>query len=116
MLGQCGAQLLEPEDEHSDQQRSQARAAGLTVSEALPQRRKLGDERARAHGGERQSEKILELAREDDDRDAGGEADGDRIGNEFDVGAEPQKADAASRKTPAMTTRAAARRRRGAQR
>ena len=40
--------------------------------------------------GERQAEEIVNLAGEDDDRDAGGEADGHRIGNEFDIGAEPQ--------------------------
>ena len=35
---------------------------------------------------------IPELAGEDDDGDAGGESHRHRIGNEFDVGAEPQKA------------------------
>ena len=35
---------------------------------------------------------IPELAGEDDDGDAGGEADRHRIGNELDVGAEPQEA------------------------
>ena len=39
-------------------------------------------------------EQILHLAGEDDDRDAGGEADGDREGDVLDVGAEPQEADA----------------------
>ena len=44
-----------------------------------------------------------DLAGEDDDGDAGGEADGHRIGNVLDVGAEPQKADRRSAIAPAIS-------------
>ena len=48
---------------------------------------------ARLLAGERQAEQFADLAGEDDDGDAGGEADRHRIGDEFDVGAEPEIAD-----------------------
>jgi hypothetical protein len=51
---------------------------------------------------QRQAEQVLDLAGEDDDGDAGGEADGHRIGDELDVGAEPQEADRGRRMRPAI--------------
>jgi len=49
------------------------------------------DEFARFLSGKRDAKEILELACEDDDGDAGGEPNRDRIGDEFDVGAKLQK-------------------------
>ncbi len=55
--------------------------------------RQLVEQLAGLRPVERQPQQILQLAREDDDGDAGGEADGDRIRDELDVGAELEKAD-----------------------
>ena len=57
------------------------------------QRPELRDQLARLLAVERQAEQLAELAGEDDDGDARGEADRHRIGDELDVGAEPQIAD-----------------------
>ena len=49
-------------------------AAGLTVRQASPERDQLRNERARLLARQRQPEQVLDLAGEDDDGDAGGEA------------------------------------------
>ena len=67
---------------------------GARIDRAAAPRRalELGHERRRAPCPQGQAEQVLDLAGEDDDRDAGGEADRHRIGNVLDVGAEPQEA------------------------
>src|ERR1700676_204459 len=52
----------------------------------------LRNEFARLPSRQRDAEEILELTHENDDGDAGGESHRHRIGNEFDVGAQPQQA------------------------
>ncbi len=77
-------------------------SAMLTAATATAEELAVGSPRASAASfgisspgslrRQRDAEQILELAGEDDDGDAGGEADRHRIGNELDVGAEPQEA------------------------
>ena len=75
------------------QQRRRATADGLTVGSAAASACSFGTSGPGLRAGEGQAEQVLELAGEDDDGDAGGEADGHRIGNVLDEGAEPQQPD-----------------------
>ena len=68
-------------------------AAGLTVPAACQSAASFGMKAAGSLPGKRQAEQVAQLAGEDDDGDAGREADRDRIGDVLDVGAEPQEAD-----------------------
>jgi hypothetical protein len=56
----------------------------------LAERDKPGQEVARLLARQRQAEQVVQLAGQDDDGDAGGEADRHRIGDEFHIGAEPE--------------------------
>jgi len=80
-------------DDGRDREGSDADRRQVRGRQRLAQRLELGDERPRLLAGERQAEKLLDLAGEDDDGDAGGEADRDRKRDVFDEGAEPQQPD-----------------------
>ena len=69
-----------------------ATVTGLTVRDRGPDRLQLRQRIGRI-ARERQPEQVAKLRDQDDDGDAGGEADRHRIGDVLDVGAEPQKAD-----------------------
>ena len=68
-------------------------AAGLAVGSAAQSAISLGTIGPGSAPASAQAEELLELAGEDDDRDPGREAHRDRVGDELDVGAEPQEAD-----------------------
>ena len=61
--------------------------------QGLRKHRKFRQQLPGLGAGQLQAAEILELAGEDRDRDAAGEADGHRMGNVADQHAEPQKAD-----------------------
>ena len=73
-------------DDEADRQHREADGRRVDRAEGRRQGFQLGDQRARFLARQRQAEQFLDLAGEDDDGDAGGEADGHRIGNELDVG------------------------------
>ena len=74
-----------------DGERRQSDRCRLDRAEACPDGLQLGQQRGRLVRHV-EAEQLLELAGEDDDGDAGREADGDREGDVLDVGAEPQEA------------------------
>ena len=88
-----------------------ATADGLTVCKRARQAPPVSGSVRPAPCRQRDAEQIPELAGEDDDGDAGGESDRHRIGNELDVGAEPQQP-AAIRNSRPSSSRGSRRRRR----
>ena len=86
MPGQCGRTIFSASDDGDRRQRDHQRAE-LTSAWRATSASSFGTS-ARLLAGKRQPEQILDLAREDDHGDAGGESDRHRIGDEFDVGAE----------------------------
>ena len=69
-----------------------ATADGFMVGQTLHSAGSFSNRRAGSAPAQRQAEQIVQLAGEDDDGDGRGEADRHRIGDELDVGAEPQEA------------------------
>ena len=76
------------------------RAAAASRCPAAPRAWSFGTNAAGSRPGSVRPKQVVDLAREDDDRDAGGEADRHGVRDVLDVGAEPQEADrrAASRR------------------
>jgi hypothetical protein len=91
MPGQCGRQRRRARMTAMVASR-QRHGRGVDASAAGPTAPAASPAAARVRGRQRQAEEVLDLAGEDDDGDAGGEADRHRIGDELDEGAEPQEA------------------------
>ena len=87
---QAGAPPLQPDDEDNGGQR-QGDGRRIESRQCLPEHRQLLEQRPGFRPGKRQAQHVADLAGEDDHRDAGGKAHRDRIGDELDVGAEPQE-------------------------
>ena len=68
-----------------------AAAAGLKVRCAPTGPSSFGRKAAGSLPARLEAEEVAQLACQDDDGDAGGEADDDRMRDVFDVGAEPQE-------------------------
>ena len=78
-------------DDQADRRCGDGHGNGVDRPAGLRERSELGQDLAGLLAREREAEQIADLAGEDDDRDAGGKSHRHRIGNELDVGAEPQE-------------------------
>ena len=104
MPGQVGRKRRCSEDQRRRRRRRCARAAGLRVGSAPRQRRQLGQQRARLGAGQRQPAQVLQLAGQDGDGDAAGEAHRDRMGDVADQRAQPRAGRASVSITPDSST------------
>ena len=90
MPGQCGRKRRRPRMTAMRDSATRRRHR-LTVGIAPPSACSFGIRSPGSLPASVSPKRSLQLAREDDDGDAGGEADRHGIGNELDVGAEPQQ-------------------------
>ena len=81
---------LQPLNQDDSAQRDRHRRRGDRPA-CSPERLDLRPKRGRFTARQAHPEKILDLAGKDDDRDGGGEAHRHRIGNELDIGSQPQE-------------------------
>ena len=115
MPGQCGG-AAQPDDEADGQQRQRHGGRIDRVERSRQGSRSWASSAPGSLPSSVEPEQVAQLAREDDDGDAGGEADRDGIGDVLDVGAEPQEARQPSGSRPPSSSRARGRRCRGARR
>ena len=80
-------------DDDADGEKRHRHRSGVDARQRGAERLELGNDGAGLRAFEGEAEKLLDLAREDDERNAGGEAHRHRIGDVFDEDAEAQKAD-----------------------
>jgi Phosphate-selective porin O and P len=80
-------------EDHGHGDAGHGHGRGADGRQRVGERGELREERPRLLGGQGQPEQLLELAREDDDGDAGGEPHRHRVRDVLDEGAEPQEAD-----------------------
>ena len=92
MPGQCGRSAFEAQYDARRAER-QRQGRGRERRQRLPQHGQFLEQRPGLRPGERQPQKLPDLAGEDDDGDPRGEAHRHRKGNELDEGAEPEEAD-----------------------
>ncbi len=91
--GQDGRKRLRRRIRRDAEPAAIAERGGVPGACCRPQGLELGHEGGRLFARQREAEEVAQLARDDDCRDAGGEADDDRVRDVFDVGAEPQEPD-----------------------
>jgi hypothetical protein len=82
------------DDDEPTRDRGDEHGRPIQRRQCRAEHKELRDERPRLRARQRQPEQVLDLARQDDDGDAGREPDRDRVGNVLDEGTEPQQPDA----------------------
>ncbi len=80
-------------DDDADREKRDRHRGGIDARQRRAERLELRNDGTRLRAFEGEAEKLLDLAREDDDRDAGSEADRHRIRDVFDEDAEAEKTD-----------------------